>query len=900
MAPFPARLRHALICLPQTLLVIGLVVSGPAFALNMKGIVTVEIPPQGLASALVEFGSQTGVQVMTAASVVAHLRTRGVKGRMSFRRALTRLLRGTSLGFVDAGIHSVAVGKFGSKGAVAPASQSIAQSPQEVAGDSPSSPADPEDSTARESARKRAESRNAELLNTVTVTGTHIAGVKSVSPLIVIGRRQIDESGYTTVGAVLRALPENFSGGQNPGVIGAAGNNQFSISGASSANLMGLGADSTLTLVDGHRLAYDGYQNGVDLSIIPLAAVKLIEVMTGGGSAIYGSSAVAGVVNVILRHHFQGITADALYGDVTRGQSPRTQFSLLAGHDWHGGNVTIAYEYSHDSQLPASERVVSRTAVPPTWLLPDLNRDSAFLLAHQRIGSVVTASLEALYTERSDSYVVGTSYAGRTDANYAFVKVREYGVSPRITVALPADWRLKLSGTVSGDTDNELGTTFLEGSGLLLNQFVVSYRNQLRVGELEATGTVWNLPSGPMRLAVGAGYRSEGFQNPQQGAQTTTGNRNVDYVYAETNLPLVAPSASRVMLERLDLDAAVRYEHYSDFGPQADPRIGLVYRPLAPVDLRATWSKSFMAPWLNEVYGPQQLYLEPSSLLGGTPGTTTIMSFGSNRHLGPETATSDTISLDITPAALPGLKITPTYFQIHYDNRVVQPVTDFTASLTNPNYAPFVITNPSAAQQATLIAAASFFANYSGMPYDSANVAYFLNDADQNASVQQIHGVNLVVQDQWPLFGGNLAVNVNGAWLSLKQQDTSSAPLARLSGTIFNPPDFKGLATATWRGNGWSITGTFNYVSPEWDNSAVPRVRVASWSTVDTRVSYDFDASSVWWLHGVKAGLAVQNLFDRNPPRVAASSTEYPGIGYDSTNASALGRFVSVDLSKHW
>lgn len=94
---------------------------------------------------------------------------------------------------------------------------------------------------------------------------------------------------------------------------------------ASSANLRGLGADATLTLLNGHRLPYDSALQGVDISAIPLAAVDRIEILPDGASAIYGSDAVGGVVNVVLRRDFEGVTTSAQVGASTAGGNWRQQ-----------------------------------------------------------------------------------------------------------------------------------------------------------------------------------------------------------------------------------------------------------------------------------------------------------------------------------------------------------------------------------------------------------------------------------------------------------------------------------------------------------------------------------------------------------------------------------------------
>src|SRR5690606_404365 len=104
-----------------------------------------------------------------------------------------------------------------------------------------------------------------------------------------------------------RSIPQNFAGGQNPGVALGSGNNT-NLTGGSAFNLRGLGPDATLTLLNGRRLSYGGFQQAVDASLVPVAALKQIEIITDGASALYGSDAVAGVANIILKRDFDGLT----------------------------------------------------------------------------------------------------------------------------------------------------------------------------------------------------------------------------------------------------------------------------------------------------------------------------------------------------------------------------------------------------------------------------------------------------------------------------------------------------------------------------------------------------------------------------------------------------------------
>src|SRR3546814_3559474 len=114
---------------------------------------------------------------------------------------------------------------------------------------------------------------------------------------------------YTTL--FRSSLPQNFGGGQNPGVgIGAIGGGltNRNVTGGSAVNLRGLGPDATLTLLNGHRISFGGLAQGVDISTIPTDVVERVEIVPDGASALYGSDAVAGVVNVIFRRSLDGLS----------------------------------------------------------------------------------------------------------------------------------------------------------------------------------------------------------------------------------------------------------------------------------------------------------------------------------------------------------------------------------------------------------------------------------------------------------------------------------------------------------------------------------------------------------------------------------------------------------------
>jgi iron complex outermembrane receptor protein len=154
----------------------------------------------------------------------------------------------------------------------------------------------------------------AQSLERVTITGTNIRRTdqETVSPVEIISREQIERSGQQTVAEVLARLPITSSGAFNETA------NSFA-PGTQSVSLRGLGQDATLVLLNGRRVAGYGFAQNiqdsfVDLSSIPTSAIERIEILKDGASAIYGSDAIAGVINVILRRDYQGIEASGNVG----------------------------------------------------------------------------------------------------------------------------------------------------------------------------------------------------------------------------------------------------------------------------------------------------------------------------------------------------------------------------------------------------------------------------------------------------------------------------------------------------------------------------------------------------------------------------------------------------------
>jgi len=193
-------------------------------------------------------------------------------------------------------------------------------------------------------------------LERIVVTGSQIprAEKETPSPVQVISAEELKESGYTTVSEVLRDITANGQGTLSQGFRGFA-------AGASGVSLRGLTLGATLVLIDGHRMAPyplsdDGERPFVDISSIPFEAVERIEVLKDGASAVYGSDAIAGVVNVILKKSFKGTSISAETGTTQHGGGSTSRASLMHGFAGPGTEGYVSIEYRKQDAIKVNQR----------------------------------------------------------------------------------------------------------------------------------------------------------------------------------------------------------------------------------------------------------------------------------------------------------------------------------------------------------------------------------------------------------------------------------------------------------------------------------------------------------------------------------------------------------------
>lgn len=852
-----------------------------------------DLPAEVLDKALRDLAAQAHCNVSYEPSLVAGLRAPAVKGEFSVADALGRLLVGTRLAVVDDGENNIRVVKAPLNGVETSGKTVSSRDSGERVASAGSSGPTPLGSSSESD------------LDEIVVTGSHIRGVSSASPVIEIGRDEIDRSGYTSISDLMLSVPQNFGGGYTPSasIANSPANTRYSDNwtGASVPNLRGLGTGSTLTLLDGHRMASGLSAGGADISSIPLDAVERIEVVTDGASSIYGSDAVAGVVNIILRKDYQGASTNISYGFASQGGGTQREASQLFGTSWATGNFMLGYEHMQQNDVDVRERAFSSAADDPYSLLPETKSNAVTVSVRQDISAMSYAFAEGLLVARD-----ANSFVSETDIPAPIENpstLRKYAVTVGVNSKLWSDWSMTVFGNAAEDASED------DASYLTVPSITPGGDGReigtLRSIEVNADGSVARLHSGAIRLAVGAGYQNESFSDlfgttDSSFYERDYGDRNIRYEFCELSIPLVEPSA-RHWLNRMDLTLSARDERYSDFGSKAVPKIGLVYSPTSTVKLRSTWGRAFKAPNLEDMHGlPQLVILDLPDSASSTGSSAAMVKTGGNPQLQPETADTLSIGADYAPMSSEGLRVSATGFDIRYSNRIAQLENPYSA-LNDPLSAYFVVRSPSAALAQAVYNSyppTDVFVETTG-PFNIDNVAAIVDYRLLNVSRQTARGADLTASYKMGTDSAGALFFVNSSYLDLVQQNTPQSTAEILSGLASYPAKIRARGGATWNESGWSLTGTVNYLAHETNTQVTPMQRVGSWTTVDAVLRYTPQLGGVF--SDLRFSLAAINLLDRDPPRVLTPNNVIGlNIDYDSSNASPLGRFVTLSVSKKW
>ncbi len=297
--------------------------AAPAQAQAVKAF---SIPAQAAETGLPQFGQQAGTQVLANSGDLKGITTNAVMGDYTVSAAAQKLLTGSPL-----------KARFTSDGSMV-----VVRAADMVA--TQAAPAAPAPDPAP---------------TVVVITGSHLASkaAKAPTPLTVISVAQLTETTPSNIPDGLNKLPI-FQGSMQPRRAGDGTANFAS----NVLSLRGFGAQRTLVLLDGHRVTPSNTNGTVDADTLPQILVSRVDVVTGGASAVYGSDAVAGVVNFVLDDTFKGLKYDVNGGVSTYGDGASYKASAAWGHDAFGGrgHFIVAGQYYHTDPVMTADRQIGR------------------------------------------------------------------------------------------------------------------------------------------------------------------------------------------------------------------------------------------------------------------------------------------------------------------------------------------------------------------------------------------------------------------------------------------------------------------------------------------------------------------------------------------------------------
>ena len=494
-----------------------------------------------------------------------------------------------------------------------------------------------------------------------------------------------------------------------------------------------------------------------------------------------------------------------------------------------------------------------------------------------------SAEAAFLYTE---SNVVDHSYAG-------FLSVAK-------TQAALNDTNPKTALNVFGDGFGINNPATIKGLVVRPRNDGVAY---IYSEDFKASGEVFDLPAGPLKLAIGAEYREEAlsqrFSVPigtvvSTGGAGSNGDRDVRSLFYEFSIPVTSDKWNFPLLRKLEFSIAQRFDDYSDFGDTTKPKFGFSWKPVKGLLFRGAYSEGFRAPSLPELFtGSVKSFdtvLNPRNGIATDVPITT----GGNPGLQPETSYGYFAGLVADPPFIPGLSISVDFFRIEQRNLINQPSAQFIVD------------------------------NFPGdVTYDSANNITNINSTFRNLGKAVTDGFDFDLTYRIETRIGTFTLESEFAFINSLEQVLIPGSANREFVDTFSIPEFKMVNRLGYEKGGFGANLTVNYIdSYDDENGTVksPIRKVGSWTTVDLQASYEFDfmpddlpsyskdkggsgksskatvpgTLTGWkkWLNGTKITVGCQNVGDVEPP--FANAVE----GYDTATADATGRFIYASLRK--
>jgi iron complex outermembrane receptor protein len=825
------------------------------------------LPAQSLSRSLRDVSVRSGTSVIAPSELVAGRRAPPLRGRYGARQAVEALLQGSELRVTNVGDSLVV-------------SRADSLSDQTVAAASQVAESEP-----------------------IIVTGSNLRGAQPTSPITVLRREQIEASGASSVEQLMAKVPQNAQTGVNRENFRVTGAGADPTEHGAGLNLRGLGQRATLVLVNGRRVAPSNTGSFVDVSLIPLGAIERVEILTDGASAIYGSDAVGGVVNFILRDGFDGVEASLTAGTATESDGDLRQLAATAGTSWSSGGAMLSYEFRAEDEILARDRDFTINLSPTTSLLPRERRHSLFGNLHQDLGPNLRAEVSGSFADRETqrSYF----FAGSPVPVDQSAEARSISLAGNFDYALGADWTARLTGGYSVTRTDQLQVQ-TGGQGLVNDRFT---RNEIADLGLKADGRLFELPAGAVRLAFGVEGRRESYRDrfaTRTVKVPTDISRDVGAVYAEAQVPVFSAANRRAGFERLIFTLAGRFEHYEDFGSTFDPKVGLLWAPFAGLTFRTSYDTSFRAPLLSEAAGTYSAIFFPASLVsitGQGSGVALVMG-GNDPGVQPERSRSWTIGAEIEPA--PGLSFSLNYYAIRFSDRIALP-SQIVTVVGNPAFESIVTHDPDEASVRALVDNASTILDISGPGFSNghatpADVTVIVDNRISNTALSTTDGMDASLQYRFTIGASHFQLDANANYIfSFTDRLRPTSPTIVGFDVPYRPLRFRLRGHAGWRRDGWSANLFANHADDYRDNRGNQRQRIGAYTTIDATIAYELDGPQApAWLRGTRIALQADNLLDEAPPRLLPDPGSTAGLGYDPVNASARGRFISLQLRKRW
>jgi len=858
------------------------------------------------------------------------------------------------------------------------------------------------------------------------VTGSYLpAAANSVAiPVISLDTAAIEHSGEAiNVLEVLRKTAPQFTGNLNLGPT----NGNVASGSTNGGSQLALRNASTLVLINGRRMAYapvdatGGYQF-VDVNLIPVAAIDRIEILPDGASAIYGTDAVAGVVNIILKTNFEGVEIGGRYGFATRQGHYAERSGYIVGGVGNGKtNVTFGAEWAKTDPIFNYERPFSNPTFGTTSFAGSVNvgtsfytladgrnaptvvaggqspaalvtagqytgprtssaqlnifnlsqyvtqvianqRQSATLAAEHKVNDNITFFGDFLYAKTSTysqlnaQPVTATSVAGAPGNPFnATVTVRNRFVDhPRQFFADTTNTRgvagvrgsLGGGGTWEGAVDYNVQRQDYRNPNLVnsanriaavssgaINLFartqtpgaidaagifgtaLGNFESGLQNYDFRVAGKIFDLPAGGLDIALGVEQRRETLSaDADVNSQANTFGwdsgvtidpfdkaRSVGSLFAEVRVPLLANSPGAHLLEA---SAAIRHEFYSDTTNPTVPKFTLRYLPFNDeFALRGTYSKSFSAPTLFQLFGPSGIgFTDPFTLRPRTgpaiQNWQSQSSSGSNSTLIPSKSENFTAGVVYSPKSVRGLSLSADYWSIRQRDLISTIgastiLQDVELQGTASPYAPLVhigsLTGP----------------GITGAGQISTQVPdnVFVADRLVNIAAVKIAGIDFAAKYSHNA-GADAKVDFGTNATYYRRYLVRALPTDPFVETAGHSTD------SPIGGNGtiprWSAYSFVNYTMHNYEayvgNRFLPAyvdandgARIGAWTTWDASVAFTFGKASDWrrYLNGARFSVGVNNVFDRMPP---LDPTIFTDSNADIATFGSIGRFVYFDL----